>query len=165
MTLLHTIRPAIDGDATVIKQVAVDAKMFSAGDVGFFDDLLAGFLDGSLSEHRWLVLEDSEARVVASAYYAPEPFSDRVWNLYFIAVSPNAQGGGLGGALLQHVEDDLRARGEERARVLIIESSSTDPYTRTRQFYRARGFDEEATIRQFYGPEDHKVVFWKSLKG
>lgn len=29
--------------------------------------------------------------------------------------------------------------------------------------YEDQGYDEEARIRQFYGPEDDKVVFWKSL--
>jgi hypothetical protein len=47
--------------------------------------------------------------------------------------------------------------------VLIVETSSTDQYARTRDFYRQHDYDEEATIREFYGPDDHKVVFWKSL--
>jgi len=30
-------------------------------------------------------------------------------------------------------------------------------------FYRDHHYDEEARIRQFYGPADDKVVFWKLL--
>jgi len=48
--------------------------------------------------------------------------------------------------------------------VLIVETSSTDQYARTRAFYRQHHYDEEARIRDFYGPEDHKIVFWKSLE-
>lgn len=51
----------------------------------------------------------------------------------------------------------------DHARVLIIETSSTDQYAATRGFYRHHGFDQEAVIREFYGPNDHKVTFWKSL--
>ena len=38
-----------------------------------------------------------------------------------------------------------------------------DQYAQTREFYLKRGFVEEARIRQFYGPDDDKIVFWKSL--
>jgi hypothetical protein len=47
--------------------------------------------------------------------------------------------------------------------VLIIETSGSDGYEATRRFYRNHGYDEEARIREFYGPSDDKVVFWKAL--
>jgi ribosomal protein S18 acetylase RimI-like enzyme len=124
--------------------------------------MIAGFLDGSMVDHAWLVVDD-DGSVVAGAYYAPEPFADRMWNLYFISVDPSHQGDGTGAALIGHIECDLRGRGSEVARVLIVETSSTDQYARTREFYARQGYIEEARIRQFYGPTDDKVVFWKSL--
>lgn len=157
-----TIRRAVASDLDVIKRIAIEAKMFEPDDVGFFDGMLGAFLDGSAPDDEWLVVDDG-GTVGAAAYYAPEPFADRMWNLYFIAVDPRQQGNGIGGALLAHVEDRLRERGSEHARVLIVETSSTDQYARTRDFYRVNGYDEEARIRQFYGPHDDKVVFWKSL--
>lgn len=133
--------------------------MLAEDEVGFFDETLAGFADGSMVEHEWLVVENERGDVVAAACYAPEPFADRMWNLYFIAVSPTAHGRGLGTSLVRHIEHELRSRGEETARVLVIETSSTEQYERTRDFYRWLGYDEEARIRQFYGPDDDKVVF------
>lgn len=156
-------RPPTASDVERIKQIAVDANMFGIEEVGFFDELLSGCLDGSLVDHRWLVIDDPHGQVAAAAYYAPEPFADRMWNLYFIATAPEAQGQGLGDLLIDEIERDLRAQGGEVARVLIVETSSTDQYARTRDFYRGRGCDEEARIRQFYGPGDDKIVFWKSL--
>ncbi len=140
------------------------AQMFTLDEVGFFDELLDGFLDGSAEDAHWLVVEESEA-VVAAAYYAPEPFADRCWNLYFIAVDPEVQGGGLGSRLIAQIEMELRARGQDEARVLLVETSSTEQYARTRHFYAGLGFTEEARIRQYYGPGDDKVVFWKLLTG
>jgi ribosomal protein S18 acetylase RimI-like enzyme len=124
--------------------------------------MITGFLDGMMEDNYWLVVEH-ETTVVAAAYFAPEPFSDRVWNLYFIAVAPRQQGHGTGGALLDHIEEQLRARGRDAARILLIETSSRDEYAATRAFYRRHNYDEEARIRGFYGPGDDKVVFWKSL--
>lgn len=162
-TVTTTIRPATLEDLPRLKHIAVVTNMFTPQDVGFLDEMVAGSLDGSLVDHHWLVVETDAGVVVAGVCYAPEPFADRMWNLYFISVDPSHQQYGTGGRLLQFVEDALRARGDHEARVLIIETSSTHQYARTRNFYRHHGFDEEARIRQFYGPDDHKIVFWKSL--
>jgi len=125
--------------------------------------MVAGALNGTLKDHHWLVHDDSFGAVIGAAYYASEPFSGRMWNLYFISVSPDRQGAGIGGALIGRVEAQLRERGPDAAQVLIVKTSSTDQYARTRTFYPKRGFVEEARVRRFYGPDDNNVVFWKSL--
>ena len=61
------------------------------------------------------------------------------------------------------MQNELRGRGEEVARNVIVETFSTGQYEATRKFYSSLGFEEEARIRDFYGPDDNKVVFWKSL--
>ena len=66
---------------------------------------------------------------------------------------------------IKQVEHELKASGDGVARVLIVETSSTDQYAQTRTFYRNHGYHEEARIRQYYGPADDKIVFWKSLTG
>lgn len=158
-----TIRPATSDDLGRIKQIAVAAKMFTTDEVEFFDEMIHGFVDASLEGHQWLTIESAEGDVVAAAQFAPEPFADRMWNLYFIAVDPDHQGAGQGTALMDHVENDLRQRGDKEARTLIVETSSTDQYALTREFYAGLGYVEEARIRDFYGPDDNKVVFWKSM--
>lgn len=160
MTL--TIRTAEASDLAAIKQIAVAAEMFSLEEVAFFDEMFSGWLDGSLEGHQWLVAAIGGI-VVGAANYAPEPFADRLWNLYFIAVEPEQQGSGIGRNLMAHAEAELATKGDDEARVLVVETSSTDQYARTREFYAKLGYDEEARIRQFYGPADDKVVFWKSL--
>lgn len=61
------------------------------------------------------------------------------------------------------MERELRQAGPDVAQVLIVETSSTDQYARTRQFYSKQGYVEEARIRRFYGPNDDKVVYWKLI--
>lgn len=157
------IRPAESMDIATIKTIAIETKMFGVDDAGFVDDVLAGILNGTLHDHHFVVKEAVDGTVVGAAYFAPEPFSDRMWNLYFIAVSPLQQGRGIGGALLDHVERQLHEAGADVAQVLIVETSSTDQYTLTRQFYPKHGYVEEARVRRFYGPNDDKVVYWKLL--
>ena len=164
MSNAATLRPAATEDLDRIKEIAVAAEMFTAEEVGFFDEMFAGALDGRLEGHRWLVAETADGAISGAAQFAPEPFADRMWNLYFIAVDPAVQSGGIGAAMMAHVEQDLRERGESEALTLIVETSSTEQYRRTRQFYERLGYDEEARIRDYYGPGDNKVVFWKSLR-
>ncbi len=158
-----TIGPAESMDIPAIKRIANDTEMFDVDGAGFVDDVLAGIVDGSLHDHHFVVTEAADGAVIGAAYFAPEPFSDRMWNLYFIAVHPNRQGSGIGGALLDYVEHRLYAAGPDTAQVLIVETSSTDRYARTREFYPKQGYAEEARIRRFYGPDDDKVVYWKLL--
>ena len=160
-----SIRPAVSGDVTLIRDLALDNGMFAPDDMGGFDAMLAGHLDGSLDGHRWIVAEDASGGLAGAAFYAPEPFADRVWNLYFLAVRPDRHRAGVGRALVAQVERSLRDAGKEVARVLIVETSSTDRYLPARRFYEREGFDREAVIREFYGPDDAKVVFWKRLTG
>jgi ribosomal protein S18 acetylase RimI-like enzyme len=114
-------------------------------------------------EHTWIVLENDSNAVIGAAYFGPEGHSDRVWNLYFLAVHPQHQGGGTGSALVAWVEANLRDRGEDVAKLLLIETSSVESFAPTRSFYRKLGYVEEARVREYYGPGDDKVVFWKML--
>jgi GNAT superfamily N-acetyltransferase len=160
-----TIRPATQGDTDAIRTLAISNGMFEADDMDGFDEMMAGYLDGSLEGHAWIVAEDEFGATAGSGYFAPEPFADRMWNLYFIAVDPSRHRDGTGGVIIDWVEETLRQLGPEAALTLIVETSSLDQYAQARSFYAKKGFDEEARIRDFYGPGDNKVVFWKSLGG
>lgn len=158
-----SVRAATAPDAEQIKALAIGNAMFAPDDMGGFDEGLNGYLNGSMEGHRWVVATAKRGRVQGAAYYAPEPFGDRVWNLYFLAVDPSGHGQGVGSSLVTYVERTLRAEGSSCARVLIVETSSGSAYEGAREFYTRRGFDREAVIREFYGPDEDKVVFWKSL--
>jgi ribosomal protein S18 acetylase RimI-like enzyme len=144
-------------------ELAVANDMFGVDEVGDLAAVFTSAVGGDLPDHQWWMSVRPDGTVVAAAYVAPEPFADRLWNLYFLAVTPTEHGGGAGTGLVEHVERHLRSAGEHKARVLIVETSSTEQYAGARAFYRARGFDEEARVRDFYGPGDDKVIFWKAL--
>ena len=128
------VRAAAGGDADVLRRLAIDNGLFEPDDMDDFDEMLGGYLDGTPEHHSWIVLDDADLGVLGAAYYAPEPFGDRVWNLYFIAVAAGQQRAGAGSVLIGHVEADLRGRGEGLARVLIVETSSLDGYEQARRF-------------------------------
>lgn len=65
-------------------------------------------------------------------FSAANPEDGFLWALF---VAPEAEGRGLGAALLAAALDDLRAAGLTRARL------ETDPGTRAEAFYRRRGWE------------------------
>lgn len=109
--------------------------------------------------HLWLSAVHA-GDLVGFAYAEPERMTDGTFNMLLIAVDPRRQRSGAGKALVGACEEKLRGRG---ARVLIVETSSSDEFARTRAFYSRQGFVEEASIRDFYTEGEHKIVFWKHL--
>lgn len=100
------------------------------------------------------------AEQVAVAYSEPAVAADRTWYLTMIAVHGAGQGGGRGGALMRHVEADLREREQ---RLLLVETSGTPDFERTRDFYKGLAYGEEARVRDYYEPGDDMVLFRKDL--
>jgi len=66
--------------------------------------------------------------IVGAAYLAPEPLSDRCWNLYLLVVDIDHHGRGVGGRTVSAVEQRLRDLGPSQARILLIETSSSKPH-------------------------------------
>jgi ribosomal protein S18 acetylase RimI-like enzyme len=92
--------------------------------------------------------------------YGPTPCTVGTWDLYWIAVSPEAQGTGVGTTLLQEVERRLALRD---ARLVIIETSSLPHYGATRRFYERRGYEVVARVPDFYAPGDDRLIFAKRI--
>lgn len=150
------IRETQSQDIPALKVVLDETGLFP-GDM--LPDLIAPFLSDEESGDVWLTCE-SDGQPVGFCYAVPEELADGAWNMLALAVRPGTQGNGLGAALVAELEDKLRQNGQ---RILIADTSGTAEYKKTRAFYRNNGYTEEARIRDFWGPNDDKVVFWKSL--
>jgi ribosomal protein S18 acetylase RimI-like enzyme len=117
-----------------------------------FDDAISG-------DYEFLGGFDQDD-LVAYACFGATPGTDRTFDLYWIAVHPNAQRHGGGSRLLAAVEQQLRDRG---ARLLVVETSSRPEYDATRRFYLARGYQEVARMRDYYALGDDRVIYTKAL--
>ena len=139
----------------------VDATGFFSGEeasvaVELLDDRLAR---GPASDYRFLFGE-TESRVVGYAAYGRIALTRGSWDLYWIAVDPAAQGGGVGRALLRESERRIALAGGER---VYVETSSRAQYDPTRRFYERCGYHVAATLPDFYAPGDGKVIFVKRV--
>lgn len=113
-------------------------------------------------DYHFLVAEGDDGAVLGYTCWGPTPMTDRTFDLYWIAVDPRRQGGGVGRALMGEVERRLAADG---ARLLLVETASKESYAATRAFYLRVGYREVARTPDFYRDGDDRVVYAKRLDG
>jgi D-alanine-D-alanine ligase len=94
------------------------------------------------------------------ACYGPTPCTAGTWDLYWIAVSGDARGRGIGTLLMEEIE---RRLVELNARLLLIETASRPDYAPTRAFYERRGYEVVANVPDFYAPGDDRVIFARTF--
>ncbi len=97
--------------------------------------------------------------LVAWICWGPTPCTLGTYDLYWMAVDPEAQGTGIGTALLLEMERRL----VRVARLIVVETAGRPDYAATRGFYRARGYSPVSVIPDFYAPGDDQVVFIKKV--
>ena len=155
------ITDATREDAAHIHTINANTAIFSQEETDTVDEMLEeAFRDGfEKSGYHFIVYKD-EGRVLGYACYGPHSLADRVDDLYWIAVDPNARGGGIGKKLLAGAEEKMRSEG---VRLIIVETSGLPAYESTRAFYRATHYKEEAVIKDFYSDGDDLYIYTKHL--
>jgi ribosomal protein S18 acetylase RimI-like enzyme len=163
MTRRNSMRQNVRAsDVQDVKRIVRATKFFSESEVEMAGELVETYLvEGKKSGYRFLFLEEG-VRVVGYACYGEIPCTKSRFDLYWIAVDPEWQGKGYGRKLLERVEEDIEKLGGQK---IFIETSSRRQYIPTRQFYKDRGYDEEARLKDFYSWGDDKVTFSKTLPG
>jgi ribosomal protein S18 acetylase RimI-like enzyme len=152
------VRAYVPGDGAAVVDLVVAAGMFGREEAGFLAD---GALDVG-DDGATCLVEDAEdgTGLVSVLFYRPEEAADRAFDLTMIAVRPDLQSGGRGAAMLRHAEDDLRRRGQ---RLLLVRTSGTEQYDRTRAFYRRQGYAEHLRVPDYWTDGDDLVLFSKRL--
>ncbi|MFO0801144.1 MAG: GNAT family N-acetyltransferase [Gemmataceae bacterium] len=160
MVSFSMLRAATAADTDALVALTAGTGFFKPLELDTLREVLDDYHAGNADlGHRCFVWGEGDA-LLGYVYHAPAPMTDRTWYLYWIAVDAARQGRGLGGNLLRFVEQDVRGQG---GRLLLIETSSTPHYEPTRRFYRKYGYDQPATVPDFYADGDGLVVFSKRL--
>jgi ribosomal protein S18 acetylase RimI-like enzyme len=153
------IRPAEQADVPGVLEVALSAGLFPAEEIGIVAELMTDyFATGSAAGHLCLVDVDGAVRGVA--YAEPVRATVGTFELTMIAVDGKDQGRGLGTALLARMERDLAGAG---VRLLLVQTSGSDDFARSRRFYAGLAYDEEALVRDYYEDGEDMALFRKAL--
>jgi len=148
------------GDRPALESLIRATGVFSEEEVGVALELIDAGIANAACGYLFLVAADERDRAIGYACYGHTSMTDGVYDLYWIAVDPRVQRGGVGRALLRATEDDVRRRG---GRMIIIETAGKAEYEKTREFYVRTECVEIARIRDFYRVGDDKVVYQRVL--
>ena len=107
------------------------------------------------SAHQSVWVIDGPQRVDAMLVLWQRP---NAWRVYDIAVHPQRQGQGLGGALMEHAERGARRAG---ATAVILEAAAANATLVAK--YASWGYVVTARRAHFYGPGRHALRMRKSL--
>ena len=124
-----------------------------------FDGSTSRGADDALEDYEFVGAFDGDV-LLGFACFGPTPSTDGTYDLYWLAVDPAAQGRGAGRAIADWVVMELGSRG---ARLLLAETSSRIEYESARAFYARNGYAEVARVRDFYAPDDDRILLTTRL--
>ncbi len=125
------------------------------------EELIDSYLDDPSGSGYHVLVAEADSTVEGYICYGPTPLTEGTWDIYWIAVSRQKQDQGIGSALMKCAEEDmLKAEG----RLVIIETSSTPLYEKTRRFHLGEGYEVVCRIPDFYAPGDDKLIMQKRLR-
>ncbi|MEW5735183.1 MAG: GNAT family N-acetyltransferase [Thermodesulfobacteriota bacterium] len=147
-------------DEDVVRMLTKDSGFFSAEEVEIAVELVTERLaKGPASGYHFVFVED-EYRVLGYSCYGPIPGTKSSFDLYWIVVDRKLRNQAIGKRLLAHTENLAR---EMKSTRMYVDTSSRMQYAPTRAFYKSCGYEEEAVLKNFYKPGEHKVIFAKRL--
>jgi ribosomal protein S18 acetylase RimI-like enzyme len=155
------IRPMRPADKPAVMDLIRATKMFASQEIEVAEELVDVYLDRpGQKDYDIVVVEDPEGVVAGYMTWGPTPLAVGAYDLYWMAVSPKAQGRGLGKRLVRWLEDKAASLG---GRLIIIETAGKPEYEPTRKFYLGLGYREVARIPEYYAPGDDRVIYTKSI--
>ena len=158
----NMIRPMRQADKPTVMALIRATEMFSPAEIDVAEELIDRYLTvPGQKDYQVIVVEDKAKIVVGYLCYGPTDLTEGTYDLYWMAVDPDAQGQGYGKALLEWLEWEVK---QEKGRMIIIETSSVAKYKPTRRFYLAMGCREVARIPDFYKPGDDRVDLCQTFR-
>ncbi|MFA5513527.1 MAG: GNAT family N-acetyltransferase [Sphaerochaetaceae bacterium] len=147
-------------DKLSVKEILEKTSFFSEDEVDMALSLFDEYFEkGEKSGYNFIfILVDD--KVVGYTCYGHIEATVSSYDLYWIAIDPKVQNLGLGHKLLEETEQVAVSRG---AKNLYVETSSTEKYNPTRQFYQHNGFFLEAVLKGYYREDDDKCIYVKTL--
>ena len=125
------------------------------------EELIDCYLENPFDSGYHILVAEIDSTVAGYVCYGPAPLTEGTWDVYWVAVTREKRGQGIGSALMKSAEKEIvKARG----RLSIIETSSTPAYEKTRHFHISQGYEIVARVPDFYVPGDDKLVLRKRLR-
>ncbi|MFM9864296.1 MAG: GNAT family N-acetyltransferase [Micropepsaceae bacterium] len=147
-------------DPEAVRELVTATGVFSGTEVGWAAEIVETALERGQSAGYHFLFADGPAGLEGFTCFGPIEGTDNRFDLYWIAVSPKAQGKGLGRKLLGETVAAARALDAVH---MFIDTSTRNDYTAARKLYEALGFAHMGTLIDFYSDGDGKALFGRRL--
>jgi len=155
------IRPLAEKDRARLLSIMIKTRAFTSAEIDVAMELIDIVLkDRNQKDYEIYCMVDDQDLVIGYICYGSAPMTQGTFDLYWIAVDPDSQKKGVGSKLMSFLEDLVRAEG---GRMILADTSTVPQYEKTRKFYMKNGFEEVATIRDYYHPGNDRVTFCRKL--
>lgn len=154
------IHPTVAEETNSLVALAEETGFFKQLEIKALREVLTDYFASNRDQGHCCVTLEKGGFPLGFAYFAPAAMTRGTWHLWWIAVARQYQRCGWGSLLLRHVEEAIRVAA---GRHLLVETSSTDVYAPTRQFYLRHGYTVVACVPDYYSAGDDLVIFRKIL--
>ncbi|HEX4414994.1 MAG TPA: GNAT family N-acetyltransferase [Lacipirellulaceae bacterium] len=149
-----------NSDREAVRSIVARTGFFRPDEVDVAVELVDERLSRGPASGYYFVFAEFDHRVCGYACYGPIACTVASFDLYWIAVDPDWQGRGLGGALIEAAKSQIGAAGGLR---IYVDTSGQPKYAPTRSFYERYGFRCEARLVDFYAPGDDRIIYTKII--
>ncbi|MCL2679373.1 MAG: GNAT family N-acetyltransferase [Dehalococcoidia bacterium] len=152
-----TLRPMLPADKRALMVLLRRTPEFDPAEIPVAEELIDCYLESPGRDYDIAVCVAGD-RLAGYICWGRTPLTSGTWDVYWMAVTRSRRRAGIGSRLLEYAEAEIRRAS---GRLLLIETSSKPDYLNTRRFYRRKGYKKVSTIRDFYAPGDHRIIFEK----
>lgn len=150
----------LTGDPEAVRAIVASTGFFYDHEIEVAVELVDERLQKGLKSGYLFLFAEQEGRTIGYCCYGEIACTEGSFDLYWIAVHHDRRGRGIGSVLLKKCEELIAAQNGRR---IWVETSGQEKYQPTRDFYLHSRYQQEAVLKDFYGPGDDKFIFVKRL--
>jgi len=147
-------------DKPAIMKLLKNTPEFEPDEVVIAEELLDSYLSSHSDSGYHVLVAELSSKVVGYVCYGPVPLTKGSWDIYWMSITRQQQGKGIGKSLLQTAEQNIRKLD---GRLSFIETSSKPSYEKTRRFHVSQGYQQICQVADFYSIGDDKIIYQKRL--
>ena len=155
VTWRETVR---EEDAEAVRALVAATGVFSSEEVAIARELVEARLAHGVESGYHFLFAEAEGRLLGYTCFGPIPGTEGRYDLYWLAVDPGQQRGGVGRELMTRTEERLVELG---CAILFVDTSGRDHYRPARSFSRRCGYRQVAELMDYFRIGDSKVIFAK----
>ncbi len=146
-------------DKEHIRDIAISTENFNDDEITCCLAMVDDALDPHYLPANFACYEE-DGSVIGFICYGLDEMTKGTWEIYWVAVHKTHQRKGVGEALMRYAEEEAR---KQRARQLVLETSSKQNYAHVRRFYEKLGYQKIAVIPDYFSIGDDQEIYVKRL--